>query len=150
MAKWRVVNKILVPCRTGMVPGARDEVARHVLASGLPETRDDAALVTSEIVATAITHGSPGALSVLLQLEVAAEAVRISVADHSDQLPVLREVALAGAADNGAAPELVVGGQGLRLVDSLATAWGSRPCERPSFIKVVRAELARVNEGNHA
>jgi anti-sigma regulatory factor (Ser/Thr protein kinase) len=130
--EWRLAGRMLVPCQFRAVKEARDHVARAVVAAGLEALTDDAAMATSEIVTNAILHGSPAGLAVLLEVEAAANAVRVSVADHSDHVPVLREL----AADSAE------GGRGLHLIDSLAKSWGCRPCDADGFAKVVWAELA--------
>src|SRR5579859_4193710 len=89
--EWRLVSRVLLPCQLVAVKTARDHVAR-VVGSGLGSLLDDTAMVTSEIVTNAIVHGSPAGLPVLLEVEVASSAVRVSVLDYSDQLPVLREL----------------------------------------------------------
>jgi anti-sigma regulatory factor (Ser/Thr protein kinase) len=124
---------MLVPCQERAVKAARDHVARLVAAHGLESLLADAGLVTSEIVTNAIMHGSPGGLAVLLEVAVTAGAVRVSVLDYSDQVPVLRELP----------PDDVPNGRGLRLIDSLAASWGHHACHPDGFSKVVWAELAR-------
>ena len=107
-------------------------MARLVVASGLESLLDDTEVVTSEIVTNAITHGSPAGLAVLLEVAVAANAVRVSVLDYSDQAPVPRELP----------PDSAENGRGLHLIDSLAKSWGYHACQPDGFSKAVWAELA--------
>jgi anti-sigma regulatory factor (Ser/Thr protein kinase) len=129
---WRLVSRVLIPCETRAVKSARDHVARLVRANGLASLLDESTVITAEIVTNAITHGSPAELAVLLEVEVAPDAVRVSVLDYSDQLPVLRDLP----------PEGAETGRGLHLINSLAKSWGSRTCHPDGFSKVVWAELA--------
>jgi anti-sigma regulatory factor (Ser/Thr protein kinase) len=140
--EWRLAGRMLVPCDARAVSQARDHVARLVAAAGLAALLDEASMVASEIVTNAILHGSPAGLAVLLEVEVAAPegpgAVRVAALDHSDQVPVLRELP-PGDAESG---------RGLHLIDSLAKSWGCSPCAAPGsgghpdgFRKAVWAEL---------
>jgi anti-sigma regulatory factor (Ser/Thr protein kinase) len=130
--EWRLVSRVLVPCQVRSVKAARDHVARLVVASGLESLLADTEVVTSEIVTNAITHGSPGGLAVLLEVAVAASAVRVSVLDYSDQAPVPRELPPDGAES----------GRGLHLIASLAKSWGYHACHPGDFSKAVWAELS--------
>src|SRR5947207_10575135 len=86
---WRLVGGAEVPCELRAVREAREHVARLVSAVGHQALLDDAGLVASEIVTNAIRHGSPAGRAVLLEVAAAADAVRVSVADYSEQVPVL-------------------------------------------------------------
>ena len=130
--EWRLVSRVLVPCQARSVKAARDHVARVVVANALEPLLADTAVVTSEIVTNAIMHGSPAGLAVLLEVAVAASAVRVSVLDYSDHVPVLRELP----------PDDARSGRGLHLIDSLAKSWGYHSCYPDGFTKVVWAELA--------
>jgi anti-sigma regulatory factor (Ser/Thr protein kinase) len=130
--KWRLVSRVLVPCQVRSVKAARDHVARLVVAHALDPLLADAEVVTSEIVANAIVPGSSAGLAVLLEVAVAASAVRVAVLDYSDRVPVLRELP----------PDDAQSGRGLHLIDSLAKSWGYHSCHPDGFTKVVWAELA--------
>ena len=130
--EWRLVSRMLVPCQVRSVKAARDHVARLVVANSLDLLLDDTEVVTSEIVTNAIMHGSPAGLAVLLEVAVADSAVRVSVLDYSDRVPVLRELP----------PDDAQSGRGLHLIDSLAKSWGYHSCHPDGFTKVVWAELA--------
>ncbi|MDH6127581.1 ATP-binding protein [Kitasatospora sp. GP82] len=75
-------------------------------------------LLLSELVTNAVSHArvSPGRL-IQVRLEVVASQLRIEVHDASSDRPVIRPV-VGGDAESG---------RGLRLVDSLAAAWGCCP-----------------------
>jgi anti-sigma regulatory factor (Ser/Thr protein kinase) len=130
--EWRLVSRAEVPCQLRAVKEARDHVARVLAAADLESLLDAAGMVTSEIVTNALLHGSPAGLAVLLEVEVAAAAARVSVLDYSDQVPVLRELP----------PDDAESGRGLHLIDNLAKSWGCHACQVDGFTKVVWAELA--------
>lgn len=112
-------------------------VARHFLADTLGRWHvrscvvDLAALLTSELVTNAVRYGRG-----LVRLTVRSEppSVRIEVHDDNPDLPTL------GPDDDDAAE----GGRGLRLVDALATRWGTET--HPTAGKDVWFELD-VREG---
>lgn len=95
----------------------RSEVSRELSAAGAtPEAVDDAALVVSELVGNAVRHGRalPGGL-LHACWDVAPGSVRVEVEDAGD-----------GPSRAPAAPDdSAEGGRGLRLVQQLATRWGS-------------------------
>lgn len=70
------------------------------------------ALLVTEAVANAMVHGPEGG-EVVVQVDLVDAAVRVSVTDGSDALPVLRDP------DPGA-----TGGRGVMLIDRLSRAWG--------------------------
>lgn len=76
------------------------------------ETVADAELVTSELVANAVTHTGTRA-ELLITREADRRLLRISVGDSSTRHPAPRD----------AAPD-ALGGRGLGIVDALAEAWG--------------------------
>jgi anti-sigma regulatory factor (Ser/Thr protein kinase) len=88
-------------------------VARRTLEPALqrlpPARRADARLLATELVANAISHGTP---PVELSVELAPDHLRVEVADAGDGRPQRR-------ADPGAD-----GGWGLLLVESTADRWG--------------------------
>jgi anti-sigma regulatory factor (Ser/Thr protein kinase) len=91
--------------------------ARH-LALGLlrtwraPHDHDDAALLLTELVSNVIDHVR-GERSLTVELTLADRWLRISVADGSSVLPVVREL-------SQERPR----GRGLRLVQAIADQWG--------------------------
>ena len=76
----------------------------------------DAALIVSELVTNSVLHAHVGIDEVLgLEVAVLGDHLRISVIDSGSELePRIR------ARD----PEALSGGYGLRLVDTLSSAWG--------------------------
>lgn len=87
-------------------------VARDAGAS--PHAMRIVALLVTEAVANAVVHG-PDDGDVDVEVEVVADdgVVRVSVADASDAMPVLRDV-----------PPTASGGRGVMLIDRLARDWG--------------------------
>jgi anti-sigma regulatory factor (Ser/Thr protein kinase) len=123
-----------LPAHRGSVSQARHWVRRQTRALGVSnEAAAVVELLTSELVANAVLHGSTPASTPAAEASAPAITVTIavedgrctlSVLDGSDEGPVVR--------DEG--PE-VPGGQGMRLVDRLADHWGSR--RRPGGGKTV-------------
>lgn len=109
-----------VLCRVTL-PGLPDHVreARSLVAKALgdlAQRRDDAVLLTSELVTNAVLHtssGRPGGTVVITVLE-AAGGVRVEVADSGSELtaPLVRS------------DVFTADGHGLFLVQSLADQWG--------------------------
>ena len=93
------------------------KLARRVVSDmlfGLPEaTRDAAVLLVDELVSNALVHSRGG---LRLRVTVAGGVVSVDVFDRAEAPPVLRVVE----------PE-EESGRGLRIVDSLASAWGVDP-----------------------
>jgi hypothetical protein len=95
--------------RPGAAAKARHFVAEHITGS-LAELRENAELVTSELVTNVLIHtDSPATLRVL----VAADAVRVEVHDDCAVLPV-----------GGILDPFATSGRGLVLVDRLTHRWG--------------------------
>ena len=95
------------------VPAARHVVLELMQAWGVPQDRDDAALLVSELVANVVDHVE-GAADLTLELAVSDGWLRIAVVDGSAIRPVVRELA-------GDHPR----GRGLLLVQSIADRWGA-------------------------
>ncbi|WP_432535549.1 ATP-binding protein [Kineococcus arenarius] len=93
------------------VPHARHWVVRRCAAMGVPPAAGAVVeLLTAELTANAVLHGSP---PVRLDLERAGEGVRVRVHDADPTPPVRRDVG----------PE-ATGGRGVALVDLLSSEWG--------------------------
>lgn len=94
--------------------------ARHFLAETLERwcvgtgVVDKATLLTSELVTNAVRHGRG---LVRLTVRRRAPSVRVEVHDDGPALPALSEV--------DEVDEAAESGRGLRLVDTLATRWGT-------------------------
>jgi anti-sigma regulatory factor (Ser/Thr protein kinase) len=110
-------------CRVRLAPGlGAPQAARAVLETTMrawhvPADRDVAALLTSELVANAVTHGAgpagPARGFVTLAITCTAARLRVDVHDGSGDLPLLASPS----------PEAETG-RGLLLVTSLAAEWG--------------------------
>jgi anti-sigma regulatory factor (Ser/Thr protein kinase) len=88
----------------------RDALAEWGIDAG---TGADAVLVASELVTNAIQHGRP---PITFLLRHRGDQLVLEASDSALERPRVRDVDPAAAH-----------GRGLRLVDSLAVAWGSRP-----------------------
>jgi hypothetical protein len=108
----RTVMELRIPPHRGAVWVARhwatDRAAECGVASDL---LPDIALLTSELVGNVVVHGSGGEVEV--RFSVLDGDVTVQVSDACLDPPELR--------DTG--PE-IPGGQGMRLVDLIATRWG--------------------------
>jgi two-component sensor histidine kinase len=91
-----------VPRARAMVREAGADLPRHVV--------EDAELLVSEIVSNAVQHGGP---DVRLTLLVDDSTLTVQVYDGGSGLPVVRNTG----------PE-VPSGRGLRMVQSVSSAWG--------------------------
>lgn len=104
-----------LPSAPASVGGARRFVGAALEQLDALSLSEVAALLTSELVTNAVVHAAG---SIRIRVSVAADLVRIAVADESSMMPAPR---LAG---DGA-----VTGRGLALVEQLAERWGSDPHE---------------------
>ena len=87
---------------------ARDQVEHH-LPAGLAPLHNEVALLTTELVANGVIH----AKSVVdVDLYLYDDGLCVTVIDFGPGIPAVRAPAQSG------------GGDGLRLVDGLATRWG--------------------------
>jgi anti-sigma regulatory factor (Ser/Thr protein kinase) len=93
----------------------REQLAGDVSVSFLR----DLLLATSEIVTNAIRY-APGPCRLSLQRADGASRLRVGVVDSSPEMPPTFE-ALMDPDSNG---------RGLLIVDTVASAWGSRPVEQ--------------------
>ena len=91
------------------------------------DTRDTAALLTTELVSNAIRHTRD---ELVVSVQVSGGRLRVGVADSSHRRPQLVQV---GRRDTS--------GRGLHLVDAMADRWGVDPDER-GLGKTVWFELA--------
>ncbi|HEY6745139.1 MAG TPA: ATP-binding SpoIIE family protein phosphatase [Mycobacteriales bacterium] len=95
------------------------------------DTRDTAALLTTELVSNAIRHTRD---ELVVSVRVAGGRLRVGVADSSHRRPQLVQV---GRRDTS--------GRGLHLVEAMADRWGVDPDER-GLGKTVWFELAAAAE----
>jgi anti-sigma regulatory factor (Ser/Thr protein kinase) len=105
--------RIDLPPSPTSVPAARHLLLELLRAWDVPQDRDDAALLVTELVANVIDHVQ-GEASLTLEMTVSDGWLRIAVADGSSVRPVVREL----MHDR---PR----GRGLLLVKTIADRWGS-------------------------
>lgn len=109
-----------LPANLRAVPEARRLVRDAIRAWGLPvdsDVADVAFLLTSEVVANAVTHGSESASATIrLSVDGAEGRLLVEVDDTSFDPPVVRNDPPSGSEH----------GRGMLLVDALASAWGYR------------------------
>ena len=123
---------LALPGIPGSVPAARRHVRDALGLHGMGEFAQDAAIITSELVANAVQHAcGNGAARIGVTLTCAGNpaAVTVVVSDSSPQGPVRRETPADGEQ-----------GRGLQIVEALSARWGWR-CEDGG--KTVFAVLAR-------
>lgn len=102
-----------LPPLTGSVPAARHLLLEILRAWGVPQDREDAALLVTELVANVVDHVR-GEAGLTLEVTFSDGWLRISVADGSSVRPVVREL-------EREQPR----GRGLLLVKAIADRWGS-------------------------
>jgi anti-sigma regulatory factor (Ser/Thr protein kinase) len=102
----------LVPVLSS-VPLARHLTLDVLRSWGSPHDLDDAALLVSELVANVVDHARTEAV-LALELALAGDWLRISVADGSAVRPVVRELS-----------QDPPRGRGLQLVAAIADRWGA-------------------------
>jgi anti-sigma regulatory factor (Ser/Thr protein kinase) len=101
-----------MPNRPDSAPAARTFLARLLDGWGVPEEMiDDAALLTGELMANAVQHGSG-----VVTLKIEANNGRLHVGVHDDE-EALAEADRTGTSD--------LGGSGLWIVESMARDWGT-------------------------
>jgi len=106
----------------GDIGTVRHDLVSDLLAIGMSAARiDDAVVVASELIANVLVHTTSTA-SVTVTAE--AERLCVGVADDSSEMPDLQP-----------ADPARVGGNGLRIVDDFAEAWGATPV--PDHGKIV-------------
>jgi anti-sigma regulatory factor (Ser/Thr protein kinase) len=109
---------LALPGIPGSVPAARRHVRDALGLHGLGEFAQDAAIITSELVANAVQHAcGNGAARIGVTLTCAGNpaAVTVAVSDSSPQGPVRRETPADGEQ-----------GRGLQIVAALSARWGWR------------------------
>jgi anti-sigma regulatory factor (Ser/Thr protein kinase) len=103
-----------LPPRAQAVSASRDWV-RSCRPQVPPQVLDDVLLLASELVTNAVRHGQG---EITCRLWPGRDVVRFEVADRGDALP--QEVDRGLVADSG---------RGLRIVDTLASRWGTVPAQ---------------------
>jgi two-component sensor histidine kinase len=109
---------------------ARDLVAQACRRWHLPDLHHDAALIMSELVTNAVDHATTDFVVTVFRR---GGRLHLAVRDGDPRYPSL------GSADDTARSPVAVRGRGLRLVHSIATAWGAVPAHGG---KVVWATVA--------
>jgi two-component sensor histidine kinase len=114
-----------VPCAThevidlepsGFAPAQARRVVREIIGSLVPvDVAHTAELLVSELVTNAITHGTG---TVRLVIDCANHCLSVTVSDDEPAGPELQPERL-----------MADGGRGLRMIESLASAWGVKPHE---------------------
>jgi len=101
-----------MPNRPDSAPAARTFLARLLDGWGIPdEVIDDAGLLTGELMANAVHHGSG-----VVTLKIEVNDGRLHVGVHDDE-EALAEADRTGTSD--------LGGGGLWIVESMARDWGT-------------------------
>ncbi len=94
------------------IAATRGAVAEHLASLGIHDEIDVVTLLVSEVVSNAVLHGTaPRAIEVV----VSSAAIHVEVSDWAPADPVVRPVDAARS-----------GGNGMRIVDALSSAWGVR------------------------
>ncbi|MFN2478278.1 MAG: ATP-binding protein [Pseudonocardiaceae bacterium] len=118
--------KVDLPTVVRSIPAARHVALELLSAWAVEHSRDDVALVVTELVTNVVDHVG-GETSIVLELTLSDVWLTISVADGSAVQPVVRE--LCGDQQRG---------HGMRVVAAVADRWG---CEDHHGGKRVWAEL---------
>lgn len=112
-----------MPCATheeldlepsGYAPAQARRMLRATVSALVPaDVAHTAELLVSELVTNAITHGSG---IVRLSIDCANHSLSVTVSDDEPSAPMIQ-------------PERMLsdGGRGLRMIESLASAWGVNP-----------------------
>jgi anti-sigma regulatory factor (Ser/Thr protein kinase) len=126
-----------VPCTTSGPALAREAVRINLPSHVLPDVRQDAQLLTSEIVTNAVRHSGATKTDLIgLRLETTDERVLVEVEDVGE-----------GFDKPQALPAPEVGGYGLHLVNAIAQQWGVREGVRPPTVVwfELLVQVAEVN-----
>lgn len=105
---------------------AADEACR---AWRLPQLRDRARIILSELITNAVEHAATRIEVTISRLGPSrrgmlcrSAGLRLTVCDESPRMPTMRQ-----SGSGGAERELLTRGLGLRIVDAAADAWGVLP-----------------------
>jgi anti-sigma regulatory factor (Ser/Thr protein kinase) len=97
----------------GAAPRARTELAALLVGTAMESRGADAALAVSELVTNAVLHGRQ---PIVLELEVRAAGLRVSVCDGNPVSPSFSML-----------DPTAVTGRGLMLISATADSWGVEP-----------------------
>ncbi|MGI5457644.1 ATP-binding protein [Streptomyces sp. CA-249302] len=93
----------------------RRHLKEHLATWGWLDMVDDTLLAANEVFVNAVEHGSSGASdTVSVEIDCAADTLRIAITDSSRSLP-----------DPRVASGFAVGGRGLALVAAVSDRWGA-------------------------
>jgi anti-sigma regulatory factor (Ser/Thr protein kinase) len=105
----------MVPTDPARIGAVRHAAERHLTASGVDGPIDAIVLMISELLTNALRHGSPPAT---ISVNTDHHRVRVAVSDRSPAPPQVMPM-----------EPTRVGGNGMRIIDSLASTWGFEPVE---------------------
>ncbi|WP_212994828.1 ATP-binding protein [Actinoplanes auranticolor] len=105
--------------RPSSVRAARDLVAQACHTWRLPDLRNDAALIMSELVSNAVDHASTDFVVTVFRR---GGRLHLAVRDGDSRYPLMD-----AAADTMRSAPVAARGRGLRLVHAIAAAWGAVP-----------------------
>lgn len=105
--------------RPSSVPAARDLVAQACHTWQLPDLRNDAALIMSELVSNAVDHAATDFVVTVFRR---GGRLHLAVRDGDSRYPLMDV-----AADTMRSAPVAARGRGLRLVHAIAAAWGAVP-----------------------
>lgn len=125
--KGAVMWRVVVPSEVDQVTSIRRELQEYLTDCGVRDELDVVTLMVSELFTNAVLHGDAPRDA---RVEVSPEVVRVEVHDGSVLQPRVMPVDVHR-----------IGGNGMRIVQGLSTAWGVRPAPPPG--KTVWFEVAR-------
>lgn len=96
----------------GDIAATRGAVTDHLTGAGASDEVEVVTLLVSEVVSNAVLHGSAPRSIVV---DVSHDVIHVEVHDHEPGDPVVRPVDITR-----------IGGNGMRIVDGLSSAWGVR------------------------
>ncbi len=110
---WRASRTWTFPASTASIAAARAAVADELTATAFADRVDDVRLLISELVTNAVVHAS-STFAVTCCWHTGL--LRVEVADHSADAPVVQPLTLTEA-----------NGRGLFIVQAIAARWGVLP-----------------------
>ena len=117
-----LVRRLRLPAAGTSPAAARGAVSALLGAAGLGDLRDEALLLTSELVTNGVVHAGTD-----LELEISADpdGCQVTVTDFAAPTPALVATELRAGARGAGPAEPAEGGRGLLLVSQFATRWGT-------------------------
>jgi anti-sigma regulatory factor (Ser/Thr protein kinase) len=105
----------MVPTDPARIGAVRHAAERHLTEVGVDAQIDAIILMISELITNALRHGSPPAT---ISVNTEGRRVRVAVSDHSPEVPHVLPM-----------EPTRVGGNGMRIIDSLSNTWGYEPVD---------------------